>query len=103
MNIEVKRQREKELVKEMIDLYYKHHNNPEEYRGLLVYAMKKIDRCPMMTSKSFCSQCKIHCYEKKKRELIKQVMRYSGPRKLFKHPLLVLKHYYYEKIGGTYD
>lgn len=103
MNVEVKREKEKELVKTMIDLYYAHHVNPTEQKELLEYAMLKLDRCPKMATKSFCSQCEIHCYDKKRRELIRQVMRYSGPRMMFKRPLLVLKHLYYQKIGGKYD
>ena len=46
----------------------------------------------MMKEKTFCSQCRIHCYEKTMQKQIKQVMRYSGPRMIFYHPLLALRH-----------
>ena len=100
MNLEVKRKKEKELVKTMIDLYYANHVNSLEHQDLLEYAMLKIDRCPKMATKSFCSQCEIHCYDEKRRALIRQVMRYSGPRMVFKRPMLVLKHFYYQKLVG---
>lgn len=103
MNIEAKREKEKELIKTLINLYYAHHENPSEHQDLLEYAIRKIDRCPKMETKSFCSQCEIHCYDTKRRELIRQVMRYSGPRMLFKRPILVLKHFYYQKLGGQHD
>ena len=58
----------------------------------VVYAMDKINKCPMMKTKTFCSQCKIHCYQKEKQQQIKKVMRYSGPRMIFYHPILAIKH-----------
>jgi hypothetical protein len=34
----------------------------------------------------------IHCYKPAMREKIKNVMRYSGPRVTFRHPILALFH-----------
>ncbi|MEG0276949.1 MAG: nitrous oxide-stimulated promoter family protein [Coprobacillus sp.] len=93
MNIEKKRQREVDIVTFMIHLYYKKHQDlNHEYQGLLNYAVKRIEKCPMMEKKTFCSQCPIHCYDKKMQEKIKKVMKYSGPRMMLFHPLLTIKH-----------
>ncbi|MCI5772964.1 MAG: nitrous oxide-stimulated promoter family protein [Erysipelotrichaceae bacterium] len=91
MDIEAKRNKEKVLVTKMIRLYGKKHDdiNTDE---LIRYALAKIDKCPMMAEKSFCSKCKIHCYQEPYRFQIKKVMRYSGPRMMINHPWLVIKH-----------
>lgn len=95
-SIEVKRIKEKELIACMVKLYCKgmKHGEPlcTECQELLAYAHKKIDRCPFMETKTFCSSCKVHCYSAEKREEIRKVMRYAGPRLLTVHPILALKH-----------
>lgn len=93
MNINKKRQREISVVTIMINLYYHKHKDPkEEHQELLNYTIQRITKCPMMESKTFCSQCPIHCYEKKMQEKIKKVMKYSGPRMILYHPWLTIKH-----------
>ena len=80
----------------MIALYCrKNHGGKElcpECAELLNYAMGKIDRCPFMETKSFCSNCKVHCYQNEYRQRIRQVMRFSGPRMIFVHPIMSIKH-----------
>ena len=94
--IEAKRQREKPIVAEMIRLYCrKKHGQNElcpECAQLLQYASQRSDRCPFMESKTFCSNCRVHCYKADMREKIRIVMRFSGPRMLFHHPVLALRH-----------
>jgi hypothetical protein len=36
----------------------------------------------------------MHCYKPAMREKIKDVMRYSGPRMSYRHPLLALFHFF---------
>ncbi|WP_028043963.1 nitrous oxide-stimulated promoter family protein [Candidatus Stoquefichus massiliensis] len=91
MNIESKRLKEIDIVKLMINLYCCHHNDINE-KELIDYATLRIKKCPMIKDKTFCSRCKIHCYEKNMQEQIKKVMRYSGPRMIFHHPILAIKH-----------
>lgn len=45
-----------------------------------------------MESKAFCSNCRVHCYCPDMREKIRMVMRFSGPRMLFYHPVLAIRH-----------
>ncbi len=98
MNIEKKRKREKKVVEEMIRLscHKKHHTKKKELcpqcQKLRDYAFHRSDVCPFMKEKTFCSNCKVHCYAPEKKERIREVMRFSGPRMLFHHPILALRH-----------
>ena len=60
--------------------------------ALLVYAAGCIINCPR-DPKPACKACPSNCYAPEKRALIREVMRYSGPKMLFRHPLLTLRHY----------
>lgn len=96
--IERKRQREKRVVREMIGVYCRGHHGTKKGElcgtcaALAAYAEERSDKCPFMESKTFCSNCKVHCYKPDMREAIRQVMRYSGPRMLFHHPVMALRH-----------
>ena len=93
-----KREKEKRIVKEMIALHChkKHHSDKsflcEKCQQLCDYAWKRVDCCPFMENKTFCSNCKVHCYEPSMREEIRTVMRYSGPRMIFYHPFMAVHH-----------
>lgn len=95
---EKKRQDEKRLVAEMIAYYCKKKHGSaaglicEDCRKLMEYANTRIARCPFTESKSFCSHCEVHCYAPEMRARIREVMRYSGPHMLIRHPLLVVRH-----------
>lgn len=99
--IEKKRQNEEKTLQLMIQLYCRGHHGKnreqkkemcEECRELMDYARIRIQKCPFMETKTFCSACKVHCYMPQKREKIREVMRYSGPRMLLYHPILAIKH-----------
>ena len=47
---------------------------------------------PFMKEKTFCANCKVHCYKPEMREKIRKVMRFSGPRMLLYHPALAVWH-----------
>jgi hypothetical protein len=44
------------------------------------------------TGRKPCEACPIHCYAKAEREQMREVMRYSGPRMLLRHPVLAIRH-----------
>lgn len=92
-----RREKEKFIVEKMIRMYCKgkkHSSNGlcPSCSELVEYAQTRIDRCPLMETKSFCSSCTVHCYETGMRERIRVAMRYSGPRMVYHHPLLALDH-----------
>ena len=96
MDIVTKREREKETVSLMVRLYCrkKHHSKTlcPDCAALDAYARNRSDRCPFMETKTFCSNCKVHCYKPDMREKIREVMRFSGPRMLFYHPIMAIRH-----------
>jgi hypothetical protein len=97
MDTRTKREREKELVSQMIALYCKklHHAKGTlcpECAALRDYARQRSEKCPFMESKTFCSNCKVHCYKPEMREKIREVMRFSGPRMIFHHPITAVRH-----------
>ena len=96
MNVETKREREKALVSQMIALYCKknHGGSPlcPQCAALDAYARMRSDKCPFMETKTFCSNCKVHCYQPEMREQIREVMRFSGPRMLLHRPIVAIRH-----------
>jgi len=103
-NIQTKREKEKRMVSEMIALYCrKNHGSTEgtlcpECAELTDYARARSDRCPFMEEKTFCSNCKVHCYRPDMREKIRAVMRFSGPRMIFHHPIAAMHHVISTKV-----
>ena len=90
--------REKRTIAAMIDIYCKLQHRPsvrpcEECQDLLDYAHCRLDRCPFGDDKSTCNHCPVHCYRADRREQIRQVMRYAGPRMLLRHPILAVLHW----------
>lgn len=96
--IEAKRTRERIVVHHMIEAYCRGKHGTRrgslcpECARLTEYADMRISRCPFMATKTFCSQCHVHCYAPEKLQAIKDVMRYAGPRMLLRHPVLVVRH-----------
>ena len=95
-------EQEKKIVADMIALYCRKVHRSRELcpvcKALAEYAMRRSDLCPQKEDKTFCSQCTTHCYSPQMREQIRRVMRFSGPRMLFYHPIAALRHLYYSKI-----
>ena len=97
MDIAAKRRREKQVVSLMIGLYCRRNHGVKQglcpdCEELAAYSTKRIELCPVMAEKTFCSKCQIHCYQPAMREKIKTVMSFSGPRMIFYHPLMALRH-----------
>lgn len=59
---------------------------------LAEYAENRLRHCPFGDEKGSCRNCKIHCYRPDMKEKIKEVMRFSGPRMLFYHPVMAIRH-----------
>lgn len=103
-DISTKREREKAVVSEMVVLYCrKQHGRKNglcpECEALAAYAGQRSDKCPFMETKTFCSNCKVHCYKHANPEIgiemrgkIRAVMRFSGPRMIFRHPVMAVRH-----------
>ena len=81
----------------MVRLYCLHYEGHEQLcprcRALIDYAHQRVDHCPSGNGKGSCRRCPIHCYRPDMRSLMRQVMRYSGPRMLLRHPWATLRHW----------
>jgi hypothetical protein len=101
-------EREKRTLFAMIEIYCRAHHGTRsalcaECEELYQYGLRRLDKCPFQDDKPTCAKCPIHCYNPAMRERVRQVMRFAGPRMLFHHPLLTLRHYLdellYRKAG----
>ena len=97
VDINKKREKEKKTLRVMIGVYCrgKHKHKGElcpECQKLLDYALLRTEKCPFMETKTFCSNCSVHCYRPDMREKIRAVMRWAGPRMLLHHPVAAARH-----------
>ncbi len=87
---------EKATVKAMIEIYCKANNKCltvcEECSNLIDYTFMRTDKCKYKQNKPSCKECKTHCYSPENRKKIREIMRFSGPRMIYYHPLLSLRH-----------
>lgn len=96
-DVQTKREREKAMVSEMIALYCRKRHGIKgglcaDCAALDKYARQRSDKCPFMETKTFCSNCRVHCYKPEMREKIREVMRFSGPQMIFHHPVAAVRH-----------
>ena len=94
--------REERTIAEMIAMYCRDHHVDEVSRDadglcpdcaeLMAYARLRLDKCRYGADKPTCAKCTTHCYKPAMRERVREVMRYSGPRMLKRHPVLAVAH-----------
>lgn len=95
--IHARMRRERETVEAMIRLYCREqHGNRNglcrECTELAEYARQRLEKCPFQEGKTTCAKCPIHCYRPEMRARIRAVMRVAGPRMIWHHPVLALRH-----------
>lgn len=99
-NVKSKAEGEKRTLELMVGIYCRGNHGGKrelcpECRELVDYAFERIDACPFMAEKTFCSACEVHCYRSDMRERIRTVMRYAGPRMIFHDPAGAIRHMRY--------
>jgi hypothetical protein len=89
--------RERRTIEAMIAIYCRDHH--ERRNGLcdgcgevLAYAEQRLDKCLFPGNKPTCANCPVHCYKPAMRDQVKQIMRYAGPRMIYNHPYLAIRH-----------
>lgn len=89
-------EREKYTVSKMVQIYCKYHEHNSslcnECQQLLEYAHQRLNYCKFGEKKPTCRKCPIHCYKPDMREKMCKVMRFSGPRMIFFHPIMAIRH-----------
>jgi len=87
---------EQHTVELMIRLYCSHREGNKTLcpvcRELMQYAFARLEHCPFGERKTTCRRCPIHCYKADMKELMRKVMRFSGPRMLWYHPVAAIRH-----------
>lgn len=87
---------ERKTVHAMIEIYCQAHHEGshlcDSCSALQAYVDQRLEKCPFGWEKPTCRNCKVHCYRADRRERIREVMRFSGPRMLFRHPVLAVRH-----------
>lgn len=88
--------RERNTIRFMIGIYCRGHHRQNalcpDCQELLDYAIARLEACPFQERKTTCARCRIHCYRPELRERIRTVMRYAGPRMIYRHPVLAVRH-----------
>jgi hypothetical protein len=91
-----RRAREMKTLEAMMRLYCRHHHGGEplcaDCAALSAYARRRLVRCVFGDAKPTCANCLVHCYRDDMRERVRVMMRWAGPRMLWRHPVLGLLH-----------
>jgi hypothetical protein len=93
----VRRAREQKTIEAMVRMYCRRHHHGmgglcSGCGELLEYATRRLERCVFGDAKPTCANCVVHCYSADRREQIRVVMRWAGPRMLLRHPILGIRH-----------
>jgi len=89
-------EREKATVSAMISYYCRNNHHTKQLCPdcieLNEYSNTRLEKCKFGNDKPTCKACPVHCYSAAMREKIKEVMVFSGPGMLFRHPVLAFYH-----------
>lgn len=91
-------QQEQDTIASMTRIYCrsKHRKSAglcPQCQELLDYAHERVSRCMFLPDKPVCARCPVHCYQATYRERVREVMRFAGPRLIFKDPAAVVRHF----------
>lgn len=100
MSINIKKHKnilkEKKTFDKMLKIYCKKkHQSKELCKECLEiqnYVYKRIEMCPFILNKPFCAYCKIQCYKKEMKEKVIKIMKFSGPKMMFRAPIQSFRH-----------
>jgi hypothetical protein len=93
-----RRERERATIAAMLQMYCRAHHRSKDKAlcpacALLDgYAAQRLERCRFGEAKPACAKCPVHCYKADMRTQVRQVMRWAGPRMLWRHPLMAIRH-----------
>jgi hypothetical protein len=94
----VRRARGLKTIEAMLRLYCRGHDHPSasplcaECAALFEYATRRLERCVFGDAKPICANCVVHCYSADRREQMRVVMQWAGPRMTLRHVILSLFH-----------
>jgi hypothetical protein len=88
---------EQRTIDAMLGIYCRDYHGTagrlcRDCEALRTYAHQRLATCPFQEEKPVCNRCEVRCYSVAKREQVRAVMRYAGPRMPLRHPWLALQH-----------
>lgn len=97
--------RQKHVIELMVRMYCRDNHRSEsdlcdECGLLLEYACIRLDNCRFGNNKPSCRKCPVHCYSRSRRDEIRKVMKYAGPRMIVYHPVEAVRHWFAELSWG---
>ncbi len=89
--------KEAKTIQTMVTLYCNDHHQTDkgacsDCKKLIIYAKTRLTHCPFKEQKPTCGKCTIHCYQPKMREKVIEIMRYAGPKMIWKNPKMAIQH-----------
>jgi hypothetical protein len=93
-----RRAREFKMIAGMLRMYCNAHHDStaaalcSDCAGLHDYARRRLERCVFGDAKPTCANCTVHCYKASMRERVRYVMRWAGPRMMWRHPFMTVRH-----------
>jgi hypothetical protein len=66
----------------------------KECSDFLLYAFERRLRCPL-PEKPACKHCPVHCYKPEHRQMVREIMRFSGQYLIKRGRLDLLWHYFF--------
>ena len=89
--------RELETVQAMIGIYCQGQHQTTDALCATCQALwddtrRRVGGCRFRDEKPTCLSCPVHCFKPLRREQIRKVMRYAGPRMALRHPILSFFH-----------
>lgn len=94
----IRSKRELKTIRVMIGMYCRRHHGGSAAQpcsactALFSYATRRLELCVFGDAKPTCANCSVHCYSAEKREQVRVIMKWAGPRMLWQHPLLAIFH-----------
>jgi len=88
-------QTEMRTIEVMVRIYCRSRHGRdlcEECGNILTHCFARIEKCVFGPDKPVCNICTVHCYSTKMREKVKTIMRFSGPKMIYRHPYLTIVH-----------
>jgi len=94
----IRRAREFRTITVMLRMYCRAHHGSKgpllchDCIALHDYARRRLERCAFGEAKPTCAKCTVHCYKASMRERVRKAMGWAGPRMLWCHPVLAVRH-----------
>ncbi len=98
MELTIRREKKHMISSKMIHMYcHAHHNTDKQSlcdhcQAISDYSEFRTSKCPYIAKTLYCINCPTPCYKPDMKKEMAVIMKYAGPRFLFKHPIYFIDH-----------